>query len=138
MELHSKLTDEEFETHFKEATLDSSIFTHEAHLRLAWIHLSKYGLSLAIEHICSQLQNYVRRFGASDKFHQTLTVAAIEVVHHFMSKVTMITFEEFIGTYPRLKTHFNELIAQHYSKDICQSQEARLRYVEPDLLPFYS
>ena len=37
MEQHYTLTDNEFEKQFQTSSLDPAIFTHEAHLRLAWI-----------------------------------------------------------------------------------------------------
>lgn len=39
---HSELTDSQFEQAFENATLDPVMFNHKAHLRLAWIHVSKY------------------------------------------------------------------------------------------------
>jgi hypothetical protein len=38
MEKHLELTDLEFEANFKNCSLNPDIFSHEAHLRLAWIH----------------------------------------------------------------------------------------------------
>lgn len=40
MENHFQLSDTEFEEQFKACTLDSGLFNPEAHLRLAWIHVS--------------------------------------------------------------------------------------------------
>ena len=136
MEQHFILSDIEFEEQFENALLEPTIFTHEAHLRLAWIHILKYSETKAIENITEQLQNYVRHLGVADKYNETLTVAAIKAVKHFMQKQSLETFYDFIKTYPRLKTNFKDIIEQHYGFDIFNSTNAKEKYLEPDLLEF--
>ena len=126
MQDHTKFTDHEFE----------ESFTHEAHLRLAWIHLGLYGLHRALSNVTTQLRNFTAHLGATDKYNETMTVAAIHAVHHFMIRSTTSNFSDFITENPRLVWNFKELMASHYSTDIFQSAEAKSRYLEPDLLPF--
>ena len=45
------LTDDELEQRFENCLIDAALFTHEAHLRLAWIHIEKYGVEKAINNI---------------------------------------------------------------------------------------
>lgn len=136
MEQHNNLSDDAFEAQFADGTLEPALFSHEAHIRLAWIHLRKYGETQAIQHITEQLKQYVRLLGAEDKYNATVTVAAVKIVHHFMQKTTINTFPAFIGAFPRLRDHFKELIGQHYGMDIFQSEEAKKHYLEPNLLTF--
>ena len=136
MEEHFKISDEDFETLFADGKLNPAIFSHEAHLRLAWIHIRKYGTDRAIENIDKQLRNFVALIGAGEKYNKTLTVAAIMAVSHFMKKRLVDNFTDFIHHHPRLKYNFRELIASHYKKDIFNSSEAKKMYLEPDLLPF--
>ncbi|MEM8999524.1 MAG: hypothetical protein AAGB24_04605 [Bacteroidota bacterium] len=136
MEPHFSLSDLEFETQLQNATLDPKLFSHEAHLRLAYIHLKTYGLELAIETICQHIKNYVGLLGAMERFNMTLTVAAVRAVHHFMSKSTATHFKDFILAFPRLKSHFKELMGFHYSFDIYENPKAKASYLAPDLLPF--
>lgn len=135
MENHLLLSDHEFEEQFKSCRLNLDLFSHEAHIRLAWIHINKYGIDQAINNICELLMNYVSHLGARNKFNKTLTVAAVRAVYHFMLKANFSTFETFINKYPRLKYNFKELIATHYAIDIF-SESAKKEYMEPDLLPF--
>src|SRR5215207_4190313 len=93
---HFDFTDQVFLEKFQSCTLDPAIFTHEAHLRLAWLLITELGVEKAIEQLCFQLQNYVESIGATDKFNLTLTIAAGKAVHHFMLKSTTQTFQEFI------------------------------------------
>jgi len=136
MEKHFTLTDTEFETQFQSCSLDPAIFTHEAHLRLAWIHITKYGADIAIDNIRCQLQNFVDSLGAKNKYNETVTVAATKAVYHFILKSKTNNFKDFIVENSRLKNNFKELLAFHYQTDIFNSPAAKERYLVPDLLPF--
>ena len=136
MEEHYKLSDQEFRQQFKNRTMPAAVFTHDAHLRLAWLYLREHGINKAEELIQDQLRKYVASLGAEDKYHTTLTVAAIKVVNHFMSHSKSDSFKDFIAQFPQLQTGFRELIGSHYGFDIYTSKKAKLEYVEPDLLPF--
>ena len=136
MERHFDLTDPAFEQQFEAGTLNPELFTHEAHLRLAWIHLKHYGEEAAIRNVSKQLQNYVGILGAQDKYNQTLTIAAVKAVFHFMNKSKSDQFQDFIAEFPRLKFNFKDLMAQHYSVDIFNSKTAKQVFLEPDLAPF--
>lgn len=136
MEAHYKLSDTEFEEQFIDCKLDPSIFSHEGHLRLAWININQYGLEQAEENIQSQLQNFVEFAGAKDKYNTTLTIAAIRAVGHFMAKSNAVNFKDFIEEFPQLKNNFKTLIESHYSFDVFNSLKAKAEFLEPDLLPF--
>lgn len=136
MEKHYELSDTEFEKQFSSCTLDSNVFSHEAHLRLAWIHINKYGVDRAVENITSQLQHFVGSLGASDKYNHTVTIAAIKAVYHFVLKSSTTDFRSFISENPRLKNNFRELLSYHYSTDIFKSEKAKKDYLIPELLPF--
>ena len=136
MENHFELSDAEFEQQFAACTLPSAVFSHEAHLRLTWIHIRKYGLEQALENIQQQLQQYVIHLGVTEKYHKTLTIAAVKAVHHFISKSEANNFRDFIQACPQLMTNFKELINSHYSFDIFDSDQARMEYIAPDTKPF--
>ncbi len=136
METHFQLNDFDFEAGFSNYTLDPEMFTREAHLRLAWIHIHKYGIDGAIENITSQLKGFVDSLGAGDKYNQTVTIAAIRAVYHFMLKSGTHDFQHFIAENQRLKNNFRELLSHHYSTDEFKYQQAKSEYLEPELLPF--
>jgi len=136
MDSHFNLSDAEFIKQFSDLSLNPSLFTHEAHLRLAWVHLKLYGEEAAIGTICKEIRRFAAHHGAPDKYNATITVAAIKAVHHFRNKSKSDTFADFIVEFPRLKHSFKDLMAFHYKMDIYNSPAARERYLEPDLLPF--
>ncbi|QNJ98339.1 hypothetical protein [Constantimarinum furrinae] len=136
MEAHFKLTDREFIREFKSGNLKPLEFTHEAHIRLAWIQITTYGIDTALQIIPKQIQSYVSNIGAYDKYNHTLTIAAVKAVYHFMLRSKGNDFKSFILEFPRLKLSFNELMHSHYSIDIFNSEKAKHQYITPDLLAF--
>ena len=136
MEKHFELTNTAFEKQFATCKLDPTIFSHEAHLRLAWIHIMKYGLEQAEENIQAQLKNFVEFAGATDKYNKTLTIVAIKAVNHFVRRSRSNNFKDFITEFPQLKKDFKTLIDRHYSFNIFNSQKAKIEFLKPDLLPF--
>lgn len=136
MEQHFTLTDTEFEQQFQDCTLSPALFTHEAHLRLAWIHVTRYGTETAIQNVTSQLLQFVNVAGATGKYNHTLTIAAVKAVAHFVKRSSSGNFSDFMKEFPRLKTNFRDLMHAHYKTDIFQSAVAKKEFLEPDLLPF--
>lgn len=136
MEKHFELSNTEFIQQFEDCTLNPELFTHEAHLRLAWIYIQKYGIETAIEVIRKQIQEYAISLGASEKYHETITVASIKAVSFFIKKSESKTFESFINENKQLKTNFKQLLATHYTTDIFNSESAKKDFLESELDPF--
>jgi hypothetical protein len=136
VEAHLHYTDQTLEKAFADCTLDPAVLTHEGHLRLAWVHIRKYGVDKAVENLCAQIRYFDETISDGTKYHETVTVAAVRAIWHFMQKSQAQTFTGFIAEFPRLNTHFRELLAQHYSFDIFQDQMAANTYKEPDIEPF--
>ena len=134
MELHAQFSDAEFAARFERCELPLGSFTHEAHLRLAWIHIARYGAAQAEANIIRLLLQYVKHVGAEDKFHQTVTVAAVRIVARCMAQSGTKQFDALLQEFPALKTDFNGLLQQHYSFDVFESERARTAYLPPDLL----
>lgn len=136
MEQHLLLSDEDLLEKLSKGTLDRSVFTHQAHLRVSYIYLKRYGVLGAIINVQEQIKKYISFLGLEDKYHTTLTVAAIHVVHAFMAKSTSDNFTDFMAEFPELQNNFKGLIEQHYGFDIFKSAEARTTFIAPDLQSF--
>lgn len=136
MEKHFELSDAEFEEQLINCKLSPVDFNHEAHLRLTWIAIDKYGIEKALMIIQNQIRKFVEFLGAADKYNTTLTIAATKAVYHFKCKSKSDNFKDFIAEYPRLKNNFKDLMACHYGFDIYSSSKAKAKFLEPDLLPF--
>lgn len=136
MEQHFNLSDTEFNNQFTNCTLNPELFSHEAHLRLGWIHIKKLGIEKAKEIVQNQLKNFVAYVGAQGKYNKTVTIVAMKVINHFMKQSETDNFKDFIVENPQLKTNFKGLIESHYSFDIFTSEQAKTEFLEPDLLIF--
>jgi hypothetical protein len=149
MEQHRTLSDRAFLDKFVNRTLPPEWFSHEAHLRLAFLHIRNLGVDNAIDTVRTQLKAYVAHLGATDKYHETLTIAAVRAVYHFMLREKMDTlsvhnpdessleaFLTLLRRHPRLHTSFRELMFAHYETDIFSSAFAKKEYLEPELLRF--
>lgn len=136
MEKHFERNDVEFMQQFNSCELNPAIFSHEAHLRLAWLLINRDGIEKAEKIIQQQLQQFVKSVGAEDKYNKTLTIAAMKAVDHFMKKSASDNFKDFIEEFPALKYNFKALMRTHYSFDIYNLPKAKEEYMEPDLVAF--
>jgi len=136
VQAHFRLDDDTFERQFDTAVLPDELFTHEAHLRLAWIQLERNTPTKAAAKVCTQIQNYASSLGQAGKFHKTLTTASVYVVAHFKEKSKCTSFKDVLTEFPQLNSRFKELLLSHYSQNELHSDKARIKYQEPDLIPF--
>lgn len=136
IENHIELTDLQFENQFEDCSLNAKLFTHEAHIRLAWIHITKYGIQKAEENINKQILNYVTALNAKDKYNATVTIAGIKVVNHFILHSATENFGQFMQENKSLFTDFKGLLMSHYKTNIFESDEAKQKFIEPELIPF--
>lgn len=133
---HWRYTDEEYEKLFETFQLKPGMFSHEAHLRLAYIHVQKYGATQAEINMCSQIKGYAESLGVYDKFNKTVTMASIKVMDHFMKKASTTSFKELLIEFPALLSDFKGILNRHYSYNVFGDKKAKVDYQEPDLLPF--
>ena len=136
MEKHWKLSEEEFEEKFSTCSFRPLWFTHEAHLRLAWMYVNKYGKEIAFEKYSEQLQAFANKYNAKGKYNATVTYASIQIMSRFIEKSEAYDFQDFINEFPELKSKFKGLLTTHYSSDIFTSKEAKKHILQPDLVPF--
>lgn len=133
---HTQFSDEEYERQFETYQLKPGLFSHEAHLRLAYIHINKYGMEQAEINMCKQIEGFALSLGATDKFNKTVTVASVKVMDHFMRKSKSDNFFDFIKEFLRLNTDFKGVLGQHYGFNVFADKHAKKEFVEPDLMPF--
>lgn len=136
MEKHYRYSDEVFEKKFRECKFPPLYFSHEAHLRLAYIHLKKYGLEQSIDAMCTQIYDFAIKYGATMKFNATVTYASLQIMYHYIMTGKSNTFSDLMKEFPHLLENFKEEIKKHYSWDVFRSLEAKAKVHEPDLKPF--
>jgi hypothetical protein len=124
------MNDQDFLTHFESCTLPKELFNHYGHLRAAWLYLSWHSEREAAHLIKTGIKRYATSLGAAHIFHETITLAFIQLVHLSMKQNPSATFEEFVKKSPEL---FDiKILETHYSPSVLKSPEAKARWIEPD------
>ena len=102
MEEHLKLSDEEFVCQLIDCSLDLSLFSHQAHLRFAWLQIGKYGIEQATEEVRDKLKKYIYSLGEDCKYNETVTIAAVYAIGRLKEKSKTNRFIDFIEENPIL------------------------------------
>jgi len=132
----SELDDDGFLNALRSGILPLSTFTHEAHIRLGWIHLTREPLEEAVKSVVQEIRNFVAVYGKEDKYHHTLTVAALYILASRLGSSENRSFRSFIDRNPDLLTDFKGIVGNHYSSERLSSPKATQEFVPPDLRPF--
>lgn len=127
-------TDQCFLAEFEARQLPAASVDHRAHLRLAWAHLQRHGYS-AHPAFCAALKDFACRAGAPNKYHHTLSIAAMQLLAVRQHRCGATSFQAFAAKNPDLLSDFRGLIEQHYSAKVLASQQAKDYFVAPDLQP---
>jgi len=134
MEHSSSEADKLFVQRFESCQL-SPPFSHRDHLRLAYVRLTESDVESSHAAVRLALLRYLEHHGVDPlKYHETLTRAWLMAVRHFMAICpTSGSASWFLAQKPRLLD--SRIMLKHYTPGRLFSDEARLTFVEPDLLP---
>lgn len=122
---------------FEKRELGPEHFDHTGHLLMAWVHLSHYQADEATRRVCDGVRDLASAFGAPEKYSHTLTIAFMRIINQRMQGQPAGEFESFLDANPDLVRDAQSLLLRHYSRERLNSEEARQRWVEPDLEPFH-
>jgi hypothetical protein len=122
------MDDAAFLTAFESCTLPKEALNHLGHVRMAFLVLGRNG------DVAAALQRYVGAHGLSAIYNETLTRAWVRLVEDAMLAFPAAgSFEALLEAAPRLRDP--ALPLQHYSRELLFSEQARGRFVQPDLAP---
>ncbi len=113
------MTDDEFVAAFERCTLPPSAFHHRDHIRLARIYLDRLGLDAATIQFAESLKRFATHLGKSEKYHETMTIAWMRLVAGSPREHAALLDKDHLYRY--------------YSRELLDSPEARMGFVEPDL-----
>jgi hypothetical protein len=125
--------DRRFSEDFAAGRIAIGAFDHRAHIRLAYTLLAEHDTETALALMRAALLGFIRRNNVPvAKYHETLTRAWILAVRHFMAiSPAAESAADFVGRNPRMLDA--KIMLTHYSAEVLFSEEARARFVEPDL-----
>lgn len=122
---------EQFET-FK---IQPRTFDHAAHLRLAFLYLSREGVEGAIQHVGTNIRAYAEHVGAVGKYHQTITEALVRLMAIRLARHQVPDWQTFLADNPDLVDDAKGVLLRYYSAKRLFSPEARETWLSPDRMP---
>jgi hypothetical protein len=114
-----------------DCTLPPASFGHRAHVCAAWHCLRAQPFDAASICFVGLIKGYVGHLGAQEKFHHTLTLALLRLIHARMHDGA--DWPAFAAANEDLFSNARALLARHYSDARLHSATARSSFVEPDL-----
>ncbi|HPF39194.1 MAG TPA: hypothetical protein P5081_20170 [Phycisphaerae bacterium] len=120
---------------FETMKLDPAAFHHREHVMLTWAMLRQSSLDETIERLREGLLRIVTSVGAPEKYHETITVFFVRLIHHRMAAAPGASWAEFAGRNPDLVGPPKALFDRHYAPSTLASETARREFTPPDLAP---
>jgi hypothetical protein len=127
------MTDDEFLSAFDACTLPKPLWTHEAHVRLAWICLGRMPYAAARDRVRAGIRKYNESLGNTTGYHDTVTVAFLRIISS--KRRSDETFAQFRVANPEVFSKDEPILLSYYSKSRLDSAAAREMFVESDLEP---
>ncbi|TME89625.1 MAG: hypothetical protein E6I43_00310 [Chloroflexi bacterium] len=123
--------DDHFLAAFTAGEIANQDFHHRDHLRLAWIQIRRIGLPRALEAVTAAIRQFAAGHGHGDRYHETMTRFWLLVVAMGISRHPTLAFDELLAAEPHLLD--KNLPYRHWSRERMGSEDARHRWLEPDL-----
>ena len=127
------MADDEFLAAFEACTVPRADWAHAAHVRMAWLYLSRLPAPDALDRVRTGIRRYNASLGNATGYHDTITVAFVRLIAARIAPGE--PFPAFRDRHPDLFDRTLAALRPHYSDDRLRSAEAVERFVEPDLAP---
>jgi len=146
------MTDDKFLSAFESCRLARKDWTHEAHVRMAWLYLTRAAGDGAVfarvrsgiqrlnaaftrrqQILCRALPAKPKEMPTATGYHETITAAFVLLI---ASRVR--PDEDFAGFRDRNPDLFDNTLSallKHYSREVLFSAPAKAEFIEPDLAP---
>ncbi|HEU5047483.1 MAG TPA: hypothetical protein VFT64_06535 [Rickettsiales bacterium] len=127
---------------FEGCKISKAEWTHEAHVRMAWLYLKAYGdWTSALPIVRNGIKRLNQSHGNMNGYHETITIVYLQLVaERLEDSETVLSWPEFMRKYPELLDYNSPAFLRYYSRELIFSQQARQQFVAPDLtpLPFHA
>lgn len=123
-------------TEFERCEVDPARFDHKAHVAIAWVYLDRFGEAVATDRFVTALRALTAHLGVPGKYHETITRFYLAVIAERRRGSTTTDWDAFRAENADLLDP--ALLHRHYSRERLASDEARRRYLAPDLEPLSS
>lgn len=120
---------------FEAGTIPLEAWTHEAHVRVAWLYLRRLGPG-ALDKMRAGLQAFLVAKGIDPgRYNETVTACYLRLIQDAMGRHPGRDWDGFRQAHPDLFDRERPPTLRHYRKETLLSDEAKARFVEPDLEP---
>lgn len=127
--------DKKFVAEFEALKIPPDDFKHQAHLRLAFLYVDWLGVEAAVKRISAGIQAYAAHLEVSDLYNQTVTEALVRLIGIRREEKPTSNWQAFLAANPDLVEDAKGLLLQYYTSERLFSDEARSKFLAPDLLP---
>jgi hypothetical protein len=117
---------------FEDGNIDVARFDHEAHIFIGWLYIGRHELPQAIIRFDSALKRLIRRSGAPEKYHATITWLFLLLIHERYRDNE--TFAAFRQRNQDLFLDSQAVLGKYYTTARLHSDPARARFLLPDRL----
>lgn len=131
---HAELNNQEFIRQIETAAINPEWFTHEAHIRMAWLYLIDFDQDAALQNICEAIKGIDAKYAGGTRYHHTITVVFARSIGILMQWEPGKTWQEFVAVNGGLRIS-KKFLAEYYSDEILYSDEAKTQFVAPDKKP---
>jgi hypothetical protein len=126
------MTDDEFLAAFEAGRVAKEDFHHRDHLRLAWACLRHAEEAEALARVRAAICRFAESHGVTPLYHETITRFWISRMAAVMRTSAAPDFASLAERHPELLD--KDAIRRHYRPETLAGGEAKVRWVEPDLL----
>jgi hypothetical protein len=135
------MKDAELMKAFEDCTIDKRSWNHEAHVRVAWLHLGRDPFAAALEKLGAGIRRLNAAHGVRDGletgYHETLTCAFLCAIWATtQSAPPSASSREFWNANPHLWAR--TLPRLYYTRGRIMTREAKAQFVPPDIAPLPS
>jgi hypothetical protein len=118
---------------FEACTIHPAEFKHYQHLTIALWYVANFSYDEATLRVRTGIQKLAAAYGKMG-YHETITLFWLEIVREFFARSNAGSIAELAN---KLATECADknLIRTYYSEDLLTSDEAKNRWVAPDLKP---
>jgi hypothetical protein len=123
---------------FEDQSLPLEHWHHRAHLKVAYLYLSRFPFDEALDKLRSGIRAYNAAQGIADTptggYHETMTCAWCQLVHATLCQSgPAASADAFFDTQTQLND--KRALLLFYSRDRIMSAEAKSAFIPPDLAP---
>ncbi len=126
-------SDQDFLQKFENCSLSKEDFSHEAHIRMAWLYIKHLPFDQALSKIRQGINRFNQAQGNITGYHETVTVSFARLIYNAFRSKPLLTWEEFRGEYPSLFDRDQPILHQYYRKETLALPHACREFVAPDL-----